>query len=87
MLLMEEAQDRLKDWSVRILATDLNERSLAHAENAAYGTYSTRHVTPRYRQKYFAPTGEDQLQVQPAVRSSVSFSTPQSLRRKPHGAS
>ncbi len=72
MLLLEEAQDRLKDWSVRILATDLNERSLAHAENAAYGTYSTRHVTPRYRQKYFAPAGED-LRVQPVVRSRVTF--------------
>jgi chemotaxis methyl-accepting protein methylase len=31
MLLMEEAQGRLKDWNIEILATDLNERSLAHA--------------------------------------------------------
>ena len=73
MLLLEEAQGRLKDWTVEILATDLNERSLAHATNAIYGTYSTRNLTPHYRQRYFTVAG-DQLQVQPAVRSRITFS-------------
>ena len=72
MLLLEEAQSRLKDWTIEILATDLNERSLAHAKNAIYGTYSTRNLTPFYRQKYFIPAGE-QLQVQPVVRNSIAF--------------
>jgi chemotaxis protein methyltransferase CheR len=73
MLLLEEGQSRLKDWSIEILATDLNERSLTHAKNAIYGTYSTRNLTSYYRQKYFTPAGE-QLHVQPAVRNSVTFS-------------
>ena len=73
MVLQEESQSRLKDWGIEILATDLNERSLAHAKNAIYGAYSTRHLTPYYRQKYFMPAG-DQLQVQPQVRNSVTFS-------------
>jgi len=73
ILMLEEAQRRLKDWKIEILATDLNERSLAHAKNAIYGTYSTRNLTPYYRQKYFVPEG-DQLQVQPTVRESISFS-------------
>ncbi len=73
MLLAEEAHGRLQDWTIEILATDLNERSLAHAKNAIYGTYSTRHLTPYYRQKYFTPAAE-QLQVQPAVRTSITFS-------------
>ncbi len=73
MMLTEEAHGRLKDWTVEILATDLNERSLAHAKNAIYGTYSTRNLTPLFRQKYFTPAGE-QLQLQPAVRSSINFS-------------
>ena len=72
MLLLEEAAGRLKDWTTEILATDLNERSLAHAKNAIYGTYSTRNLTPLYRQKYFAPVDE-QLQVQPPVRTRISF--------------
>jgi len=73
MLLMEETHGRLKDWTAEILATDLNERSLAHARNAIYGEYSTRHITPYFRQKYFAPVG-DQLQVQSAARANVTFS-------------
>jgi chemotaxis protein methyltransferase CheR len=70
MLLLEEG--RLKDWTLEILATDLNERSLAHAKEALYGTYSTRNLKTLYRQKYFASVGE-QLQVQPAARSHISF--------------
>lgn len=73
MLILEESQKKFKDWTVEILATDLNERSLAHAKNAVYGTYSTRNVTPYYRQKYFVPAG-DQLQVQPSVASGINFS-------------
>jgi chemotaxis protein methyltransferase CheR len=72
MLLLEEASGRLKDWSSEIFATDLNERSLAHAKIALYGTYSTRNLTPHYKQKYFAPVDE-QLQVQPVARTSISF--------------
>jgi chemotaxis protein methyltransferase CheR len=73
MMLLEEAHGRLKGWSIEILATDLNERSLAHARNAIYGAYSTRHLTPHFRHKYFIPAGE-KLQVQPVVRGSITFS-------------
>jgi chemotaxis protein methyltransferase CheR len=73
MMMLEEAHGRLKDWTIEILATDLNERSLTHAKNGVYGTYSTRNLTPQIRQKYFVPTG-DQLQVQPVVRPSINFS-------------
>jgi chemotaxis protein methyltransferase CheR len=73
MLLMEEADTCLKDWIVEIVATDLNEHSLAHAKMAVYGSRSTRNVSPYYRQKYFVPI-EDQLQVQPAARSATNFS-------------
>lgn len=73
MMLLEESQKRLKDWTIEILATDLNERSLAHCNQAIYGNYSTRHLTSYYRQKYFIPAA-DQLQVQPNVRGNVKFS-------------
>jgi chemotaxis protein methyltransferase CheR len=72
MLLLEEASASLKDWKVEIMATDLNERSLAHAKNGIYGAYSTRNLTAYYRQKYFVPDGE-QLQVQPSARADISF--------------
>jgi chemotaxis protein methyltransferase CheR len=73
MMLMEEAKGQLKDWTSEILATDLNERSLAHAQAALYGSYSTRNLTPFYRQKYFVPV-DAQLQVQPPLRANVTFS-------------
>ena len=73
MLLQEEAHGRLKGWTVEILATDLNDRSLAHAKNAVYGDYSTRHLTPAYRQKYFTPVG-NQLQVLTTSCPNITFS-------------
>jgi chemotaxis protein methyltransferase CheR len=72
MLQLEESEGLLKDWSLEILATDLNERSLAHAKAATYGTYSTRNLTPLYRQKYFVPSG-DQVQVNPVARANINF--------------
>jgi chemotaxis protein methyltransferase CheR len=72
MLMLEEAQCRLKDWTVEIFATDLNENSLAHAKNAVYGSYSIRHLTPYYLRKYFTPL-EEQFQLQPSVCQAVTF--------------
>jgi len=72
-ILMQEESQRFKDWMIEIVATDLNERSLVQAKSATYGPYSTRYLTPYYRDKYFVPAG-DQLQVQPSVRRCVSFS-------------
>ena len=72
MLFMEEANAKLKNWSIEITATDLNERSIAHAQNAVYGSYATRNLSNYYRQKYFIQTG-DQVQVKPEVRANVTF--------------
>jgi chemotaxis protein methyltransferase CheR len=71
-MMMQEESQQLYDWTIEIFATDLNERSLAHARNATYSAYSTRHVAPLYQQKYFAPLGEE-WQVQPLARKCVSF--------------
>lgn len=73
MVTLEEANGQLKDWSTEILATDLNERSLAHAQEAVYGSYSTRNLAPVNRNKYFLPLGE-KLQVNALARSNISFS-------------
>ncbi len=73
MMLIEEAGLPLKDWTTEILATDLNERSLAFAQEGIYGAYSTRNLTPVYRDKYFTPLG-DKLQVNALARSNINFS-------------
>jgi chemotaxis protein methyltransferase CheR len=73
MLLIEESAGVLKNWTFEVLATDLNERSLAHCKQGSYGEYSTRNITPYYRQKYFSPVG-DQLQVSPRLQTGITFS-------------
>jgi len=72
ILMLEQAQHCLKGWGVEILATDLNENSLEHAKAGLYSSYSTRNLTPYYREKYFTAV-EDRLQLPAAVRSGVSF--------------
>ncbi|HXJ85951.1 MAG TPA: protein-glutamate O-methyltransferase CheR [Candidatus Binatia bacterium] len=71
MVVQEELQ-RARGWNVEILATDLNEHSLARARDATYGAYSTRYVPLHYQQKHFIPAG-DELQVHPSVRKCVTF--------------
>ncbi len=72
MLMLEEVAAKLKGWTFEILATDLNERSIAHCKRGAYGDYSTRNLTPYFRQKYFvARSGE--LHVNPEVKAKVNF--------------
>jgi len=73
MLLLEESAGRLKGWTFEILATDLNERSIAQAKHGIYGDYSTRNVTSYFRQKYFMERGEN-LHVRPEVQAHVNFS-------------
>lgn len=71
-MMMQEESQQLHNWTIEIFATDLNERSLAHARNATYSAYSTRRVTPLYQQKYFGSVGEE-LQVHPVARKCVTF--------------
>jgi chemotaxis protein methyltransferase CheR len=73
MMLLEEQASQLKGWTTEILATDLNERSIAHAKAGSYGDYSTRNVKPLFRDKYFLISG-DKLRVKPEVQSAVTFS-------------
>lgn len=72
MLLMEE-QAMLQGWSIEIIATDLNERSLANARCGLYGDYSTRNLDQHFRAKYFTPEA-DKLRVRPEVQSLIHFS-------------
>jgi chemotaxis protein methyltransferase CheR len=72
IMLMEELAGRLRGWTFEIVATDLNERSVAHAKAGLYGTYSTRNLTPEIARKYFSPAGEN-LQVNTQVKAHVSI--------------
>ena len=72
MILLEECKTRLKGWTFEVLATDLNQRSLATAEAGSYGEYSIRNVDSQLRERYFRFEGT-QLQVTPEVKAKVRF--------------
>ena len=72
MVLLEESQSYLKGWKVEILATDLNERSIANAKAGVNGDYSTRNLEPYFRSKYFTIEGS-KLRVRHEVQANVEF--------------
>lgn len=74
MNLMEESTGLLKGWTVEIMATDLNDRSVEAAKAGIYGDYALRNTSEYFRKKYFSPTEEKKLQVRPEVKKLISFS-------------
>src|SRR5208283_2568878 len=52
MILLEETQTNLKGWTFEVVATDLNDRSVAKAQEGLYNDYAVRNVPPEYMKKY-----------------------------------
>jgi chemotaxis protein methyltransferase CheR len=74
MSLLEESRRLLKDWTVEILATDLNDRSLEAARAGVYGDYALRCTTDYFKRKYFSAVEQNKLQVHPEVKKLITFS-------------
>jgi chemotaxis protein methyltransferase CheR len=74
MNMLEESVVLLKGWTVEIVATDLNDRSVDTAKAGLYGDYALRATPDYFKRKYFSPVDEKKLQVQPDVKKLVTFS-------------
>jgi chemotaxis protein methyltransferase CheR len=74
MNMMEESDRLLKSWTVEILATDLNDRSIETAKAGVYGDYALRATPDHFKRKYFVAAEEKKLQVRPEVKKLVAFS-------------
>ena len=74
MSLLEESERLLKGWTVEILATDLNDRSLEAAKAGVYGDYALRSTTDYFKRKYFSAVDEKKLQVRSEVKKLITFS-------------
>ncbi len=74
MNLLEESEGLLKGWTIEILATDLNDRSVETAKAGIYGGYALRSTTDYYKQKYFTVVDEKKLQVRSEAKKLVTFS-------------
>jgi chemotaxis protein methyltransferase CheR len=74
MNMLEESEHLLKGWTVEILATDLNDRSVETAKAGVYGDYALRATTDFFKRKYFSPFDDKKLQARPEVKKLITFS-------------
>jgi chemotaxis protein methyltransferase CheR len=73
MFLLEESEKRLAGWTFDILATDLNDNSLAAAKAGIYGEYALRNTSETLRRKYFQPHDDKRLQANSKLKSLIRF--------------
>ena len=74
MNMLEESERLLKGWTIEIVGTDLNDRSVETAKAGIYGDYALRNTTDFYKRKYFTVVDDKKLQVRPDVKKLVTFS-------------
>jgi len=62
-----------QDWTVTILATDINERFLQRATAGIYGEWSFRESAAGFKERYFTATSNGRFAIAPEIRNCVSF--------------
>lgn len=72
-ILVDRLLPERSDWSVTILGTDVNPRSLAVAERAVYRPWSLRDTPEWLRRRYFTARGPEAFELAAAIRSMVTF--------------
>jgi len=80
--------EAVPDWrnrDIRILATDINNRSLKRAREGVYNTWKIRVTEKRYLERYFTRIGESYV-VRDEVKSLVDFAhlNLQTVQASPH---
>jgi len=53
IVLKEVLKDTLREWDIRIYASDISEKALRSAKQATYNEYALRSVPAEIRQRYF----------------------------------
>jgi len=72
ILLAELLGDRIADWRITILGTDINEAALEAARAASFGAWALRSLSAEQRSAWFTP--EDRSwRLRPRFRSLVRF--------------
>jgi chemotaxis protein methyltransferase CheR len=61
-----------QDWTVTILATDINERFLQRAAAGIYGEWSFRESAAGFKERYFTASN-GRFAIAPEIRNCVSF--------------
>lgn len=64
---------RGESWEVRIIGTDVNERSLEAARTGRYRAWALREVDAITRARYFTEVEPDVFEIAKSIREKVSF--------------
>jgi chemotaxis protein methyltransferase CheR len=72
-ILVQQVLTDWRDWDVKILATDINERSLQKAIAGVYGEWSFRESPSGFKARHFTHTPDGRYAIAPEIRNCVSF--------------
>lgn len=73
-IMLRELLPDVDQWSITILATDINTASLDRARQAVYGSWAFREERAKtLRSRYFAPAPNNRYALIPEVRQMVTF--------------
>ena len=73
-ILLRELLPDVDQWSLTILATDINTASLERARQAVYGNWAFREERAKtLRSRYFVPAPNNRFALTPQVRNMVTF--------------
>ncbi len=67
-------QEKSYDWSISILATDINPRALKKAKEGIYNKWSFRGTPKWAKDRYFSKTKDGSYKIMPFIKKMVSFS-------------
>jgi len=73
-ILLKELIPDIKEWSVTILATDINPRVLEAAKRGVYSEWSFRETPARIKERYFQKTADGNYLIDSAIKQMVVFS-------------
>ncbi len=64
---------KIEDWNINILATDINPRALSKAEHGIYGTWSFRNSPAWLKSTWFHHKEDRQYEIIPEIKKMVTF--------------
>jgi len=73
ILLHEILGERLGDWRIRIIGSDINEAFLAAARRGRYSRWALRAVSEEEREQHFVPSDQGTWTLRPRYRGMASF--------------
>jgi chemotaxis protein methyltransferase CheR len=73
-IILKEMGTVLREWSISILATDINPDALRKAAEGVFGEWSFRNTPSGFKEKYFRKIGPGRFEILPEIRRMVDFS-------------